>query len=104
MAPRPRIELQEILESLLPEDKRAYFQPPDNKKLSYPCIIYKRNNIQIDHADNAPYYSKVRYLVTVIDQDPDSAISLKVAELPTASFDRNYASDNLNHDVFNLFF
>lgn len=104
MAPRPRIELQELLDSLLPDGKRAYFQEPQNVKLEFPCIIYKRNDVRINHADNAPYFSKVRYQITVIDSDPDSAIPGKVAALPTASFDRNYVADNLNHDVYNVFF
>lgn len=104
MAPRPRSELQELLDSLLPEGKRAYFQPPDGSRLSYPCILYKRSDVKIEHADNAPYTTQKRYQVTVVDQDPDSAIPDLVGALPTASFDRNYAADNLNHDVYNIFF
>ena len=104
MAPRPRIELQALLESLLPEGKKAYFQPPQNLVLEYPCIVYKRNDRDIDHADNAPYNHRKRYQVIVIDRDPDSIIPEKVAALPTASFDRHYPADNLNHDVYNIFF
>lgn len=104
MAPRPRIELQELLDSLLPEGKRAYFQPPPDLQMSYPCIVYSRNDVRINHADNVPYIKKKRYMVTVMDRNPDSDIPAKVEELPTASFDRHYVADNLNHDVYNLFF
>lgn len=104
MAPRPRIELQVLLDSLLPDGKRAYFQPPPDMQMQYPCIVYKRNDVRIEHADNNPYLHQRRYSVTVIDQNPDSDIPSKVERLPTAAFDRHYAADNLNHDVYNIFF
>jgi hypothetical protein len=40
----------------------------------------------------------------IIDQDPDSAIPPKVAALPMCLFNRFYTADNLNHDVYNLYF
>jgi len=43
-------------------------------------------------------------MVTVIDQDPDSEIPDKVAEMPMSLFNRFYTADNLNHDVYNVFF
>lgn len=97
----PRLELQALLEDLAPN---VYFQPPENVKLAYPCIIYKRDYAQVQFADNNPYRNTKRYMVTVIDRDPDSAIPDKVAALPMCIFNRFYTADNLNHDVFNLFF
>lgn len=55
-------------------------------------------------ADNSPYSHKTRYQITVIDRDPDSVIHKKVGALPLSSYDRFYTADNLNHDVYNLFF
>lgn len=46
----------------------------------------------------------MRYTVTIIDRNPDSAIPNKVAELPLCSFNRFYTADNLNHFVYNLYF
>ena len=43
-------------------------------------------------------------LITFIGQDPDSGVPDKIAELPMCSFSRHYATSNLNHDVFTLFF
>lgn len=82
----------------------VYFQPPENIKLEYPCIIYQRDSADTKFADNRPYRYKKRYQVMVIDQDPDSPIPDKVADLPTCVFERHYTADYLNHDVFNLFF
>jgi len=48
--------------------------------------------------------NKKRYKVTVIDPDPDSLIPDKVASLPSAVFNRFFAANNLNHDVYNLYF
>lgn len=98
-----RSDLQTILEGLL-ESGNVYFQPPANMLMSYPCVVYNRDDQNTDFADNIPYKNKKKYLVTVIDQNPDSDIPDKVAALPTCTYSRFFAVDNLNHDVFNLFF
>lgn len=82
----------------------VYFQPPENIKLTYPCIVYRRDSANTQFADNRPYRNKKRYQVMVIDQDPDSPIPDKVADLPLCTFDRHYTAEYLNHDVFNLYF
>lgn len=96
-----RLELHAILKTFC---DHVYFQPPENHKLEYPCIFYNRSRMNTQFADNVPYRFKKRYEVTVVDLDPDSAIPDKVASLPFCEFDRFFAADNLNHDVFNLFF
>lgn len=96
-----RLDLQVLLKTFTPN---VYFQPPPNVDMEYPAIVYNRDHIDIRHADNSPYKHKRRYQVTVIDRDPDSDIPGKVAELPSCSYDRSFAVNDLNHDVFNLFF
>lgn len=96
-----RLDLHQRLVSITP---KVYFQPPTNVLLQYPCIIYKRDSARTLFADNSPYRRKKRYQIIVIDQDPDSEIPDKIAALPMCIFDRFYTADNLNHDVFNLFF
>lgn len=100
---KPREILQTLLEGLL-GTRNVYFQPPESLKLNYPCIVYERNNIRIDTANNKPYLKYKRYTVTYIDEDPDSEIPDKLLELAYCSFDRHFVSDNLNHDVFVLYF
>ena len=97
----PRLQLHELLVSITPN---VYFQPPTNVSLQYPCIVYKRDFIKSIFADNDPYHLRKRYMVTVIDRNPDSLIPDKIAALPMCLFNRFYTADNLNHDVFNLFF
>lgn len=99
----PRLELQQVLVDLL-GSSNVYFQPPPTVKMKYPCIIYKRDAVNEEFADNQPYARKKRYQVTVVDQNPDSDTPDKIGSLPMCSYERFYTSDNLNHDVFNLFF
>lgn len=96
-----RLQLQATLEQIAP---RVYFQPPPNIALEYPCIVYQRDASSNQHAGNKLYRHTKRYMVTVIDRNPDSSLPDQVEELPMCSFVRFYATENLNHHVFNLFF
>lgn len=98
----PRAEFHAKLEAILGSEN-VYFQPPVDKKMVYPCIRYDLVDVDVEHADNLPWRSDKRYMVTIIDRDPDSAIPDKVADLPLCSFSRYYRADGLNHFVFNLF-
>lgn len=98
-----RQDLQNILVALL-GSSNVYFQPPESIKLIYPCIIYRRDSARTIFANDSPYKNTKRYQITVIDGNPDSGIPDKVAKLPLCSYDRSFSADNLNHDVFNLFF
>lgn len=99
----PRLDLHQLLIELLGSNN-VYFQPPPTLHMSYPCIIYRRDDVNSNHADNKPYKQDKRYQVTVIDTDPDSDIPDRVGALPKCSYDRFYTADNLNHDVYQLFF
>lgn len=96
-----RLELHAILKAITPT---VYFQPPNGMQMTYPCIVYKRDFASTEFADNNPYRNTKRYQVTVIDRDADSAIPDKVAKLPMCTYNRFFTADNLNHDVFNIFF
>lgn len=96
-----RLELHAILVTFT---SHVYFQPPTNIKLEYPCIIYKRDMMDTEFADNKPYNLTPRYMVTIIDEDPDSEIPKKVAAMRMSLFNRFYTADNLNHDVYSVYF
>ena len=98
-----RLELQALLEELLGSEN-VYYQPPSNLVMQYPAIVYKKDDEDVDFANNAPYRRTVRWMVTVIDRDPDSDIPEKVAVLPMCLFSRRYIASGLNHDVYNLYF
>jgi len=96
-----RSELQTVLETIT---SNVYFQPPASIQMAYPCIVYKRDDVDTKFADNSPYRHTKRYLVTVIDRNPDSSLVDPVLQLPLCTYSRAYAADNLNHDVFILYF
>jgi hypothetical protein len=96
-----RLDLHQILQTIT---QFVYFQPPTNVKLQYPCIVYKRGFADTTFADDSPYNHTKRYMITVIDPDPDSKIPDKVAALPMSLFNRFYTADDLNHDVYNVYF
>jgi len=98
-----RLELQTLLEELL-GSRNVYFQPPESVKMNYPAIVYGLEDIKNTFANDRVYLSKRKYLITVIDEDPDSPIVGRVASLPSCRFNRHFESDNLNHDVFILEF
>lgn len=98
-----RLDLHSIFVAILGSDN-VYFQPPSGMTMKYPCIKYHRTRLSIIHADNKPYHHEKHYMVTVIDEDPDSTIHEQIAALPTAAYDRHYTVAGLNHDVYNLYF
>ncbi len=98
-----RLELQQLLVSIL-GSTNVYFQPPPSVQMQYPSIVYKRDSRKTEFADDKPYKDRKRYLVTVIDRNPDSEIPERLAQLSLCVFDRFYTADNLNHDVYRLFF
>lgn len=97
-----RLELHAILETMGAAE--VYFQPPPSLKMTYPAIVYSRDNEWAEHASNVLYAHKKRYQVTVIDSDPDSPIPDKVRRLPLCSLSRHFVADNLNQDVFNIYY
>lgn len=101
MASRPNLqtELEELLGS-----KNVYYQPPASVHMNYPAIVYSRKDIENTFADNLVYNQSHSYEVIVIDQDPDSVFVEKISKLPTCRFDRHYSTNNLNHDVFTLYY
>lgn len=99
-----RLELQALLESLMGPDSNVYFQAPTNSEMHYPCILYERDNSWSEFADNGVYARAKRYLVTVVDRNPDSELPDKVEDLPYCTFNRYFSTENLNHFVFTLFF
>lgn len=82
----------------------VYFQPPETIKMEYPCIVYARSMGNTIFAEDKPYRHEPMYQVTVISRDPDDALLDKVAMLPKCLFVRHFVVNNLNHDVYNLYY
>ena len=99
-----RQELQNLLMSIL-GSSNVYFQPPSDRRINYPCIIFERAGIQSTKADNKMYKKTTRYSMLYIRTDPqESAVTEALLELPMCSHDRFYTSDGLNHDAFTIYY
>ncbi len=98
-----RLDLHEILCGIL-KTKSCYFQPPSSVRMQYPAIVYSRKDVEKRSADDIAYRKLPCYELILIDKNPDSEFIEKLLDLPYCSYDRHYESDNLNHDVFTLYF
>lgn len=92
------VKLKEILES-----ENVYFQPGPKAQMAYPCIVYERDDVSTQHADNMAYSWAQRYQVTYIANHPDSDVYDKLVEFPLSAFSRHFATSDLNHDVFVIY-
>lgn len=101
---RSRIEFRNELQHVMGANK-LYFQPPDGTKITYPCCIYKLQNIETNYADDSIYRRFKCYSVTIIDSNPDSIYPDKILDsFDYARFDRFFTSENLNHYVFTIYY
>lgn len=97
----PRLELQAILEAIC---SHTYFQPPADVQIQYPAIVYERDRSDTKFADNLPYSVTKQYSLTLISKNPDDAIFETLSKLPMCAHERHFAVNNLNHDVFSIYF
>ena len=98
-----REDLHEKLIELL-GSTNVYYQSPESINMKYPAIRYSRRDIDIKHADDTKYSKMTCYELIVIAKSPDHPVIEKLLDLPYCSYDRHYASDNLNHDSLTLYF
>lgn len=99
-----RLELQDKLEEIL-GSKNVYFQPPENIKMRYPCIVYEQYTDYDPHANNHTYLYVIGYQVTLIDRDPDSKTKFNLkTSFQYCRWTRHFVSDNLNHDIYIIYY
>lgn len=98
-----RLDLQTELERIL-GSRNVYFQPPSSVRMQYPAIVYSRKDIDGRFANDKVYRKLPCYEMILIDKNPDSTFVDKLLDLQYCSFDRHYESDNLNHDVFTIYY
>lgn len=98
---RSRTELQAIFQVICPN---VYFQPPADMQISYPAIVYEMDRADTKFADDLPFSVTKQYSVQLISQNPDEILFDALAALPMCAHERHFVADNLNHEVFNIFF
>lgn len=98
-----RLNLQSDFETFL-GSRNVYFQPPENLKINYPCIIYELSRYNSIKADNIGYRNIPGYTVLYISKDPDDENVHKLMSFSKISFDRHYESNGLHHWVYTLYY
>ena len=98
-----RLNLHTILLKVI-GNENVYFDPPSNMLLSYPCIKYNREKIDVKRADNTVYIKRNKYSISVIGtRDTDKAVS-ELLCLPYCTYNREYTVGGLTHTVLTIFF
>lgn len=96
--------LQRKLETLSGwPSSRVLYAPPENIRLAYPCIVYKRQQVDLAHADNHPLLRMDKYRVTIISRETDEPVIDTLLMQMTASFVSDFASEGLNHTILDLY-
>ena len=97
-----RLEIQKMLEDFL-GSREVYYQTPASIRMTYPAIVYDRATYNTRPADDRIYIVHPMYTVTIMYLDPDSDLPSRMLEEFRCRNSRHYVSDNLYHDVFELF-
>ena len=111
---KSRLDLDKEFRELLGSNN-VYFSPPESIKLKYPCIVYHMDNIDVKRANNRIYNHTTRYIVTLVDEDPDSGefddsrglSSLRekfLYHFPMCEYANHRVVNNMNHDTFYLYY
>lgn len=100
-----RLDLHEKLVNLLGSN-HVYFQPPESIRMVYPCFVYERSYMEVDPADDKKYVTHMRYELMYISKDPDTNdfIESVLNTFDYCAYTRHFVSDNLNHEVFDLYY
>lgn len=98
-----RLELQSKLEEIL-GSRQVYYQPPETVKMEYPAIVYFRDKIRTDNANDRVYLKTNKYSIIVISKRPEDSLIDRILGLSYCVHERAYKFDNLYHDVFVLYF
>lgn len=98
-----RLALHEKLVEILGSEN-VYYQPLPSIKLSYPCIIYERNPGDPMYADNQKYIKANRFQATLIARHPEDPTRTKLEDLLFSRHMTRQVTDNLYHDIFDVYY
>lgn len=99
-----RLKLQAELETLL-GSQYVYFQPDQNVRLHYPCIVYNQEDSDSGYADDRTYIIHHRYTIVCISKDPDDDLDDRIQmHFEHARSGRPYVVDQLYHKTVSLYY
>lgn len=99
---KSRLELHAELVKFYPN---AYYQPPSNIQMKYPCIVYNKSGKMKTFASDSIYRNMQEYSLTLIERDPDSTVADEIEKhFDYCSIVNYFTSDNLNHTNLSLYY
>lgn len=86
--------------------KTVYTQPPSGEKMTYPCVLIRREAADVKRADNKAYNILFRYTVTRISKNDDDGafVAECLNNFPNCYYDRSYVTEGLYHDVLYIYY
>lgn len=100
---RSRVELHHKLEAILGSEN-VYFDPPEDFKLKYPCIVYYLEGLFDRPADNVTYHRMHRYNMTFITEDPEDPIAEDLADMRYCNLDRPFTASDMMHFSYTIYY
>lgn len=98
---RARLDLHNVLLGIC---ENVYYRSPESVSMVYPAIRYQKKEPDVKYANNKKYISVNCYEIIVISTRADDPINEKIADLEYCKWDRGYRYDNLEHDVYTVYF
>lgn len=96
-------DLGDTLKAIL-GNSNVYYRPGSNITMGYPAIRYNRERIDTSFADNKPYFNKMRYEIIYISRIADDDVIEGILAIPYCTHNRQYIANNLNHEVFTVYY
>lgn len=107
MANKSWRDLRDILQEIIGPDGYVYYNPSTSIRLQYDCFIFSRNNTSTSRADNKAYRKTPRWTITYVcrdGRDTDILIDKMLETFKWCTHETCYKANNLEHNVFNLYF
>lgn len=84
------------------DEKQVHYQPDENIKLNYPCMLYMFDKVIPTHANNSLYFQTYRFTITLISNDPTDSLFDTLNNLFV--YENQFIADDLTHSVFTTTF
>lgn len=82
-----------------------YIDPPENKRMKYPCVRVRLNTGRTRYADNKPHIFTPSWEIIYIGYEPDEEMVNNIMfAFSRISYTRHYTADGLHHNSFILYY
>lgn len=97
-----RIELHHQLEQSF--GVKAYYQPPESMKLTYPCVVYSFETFNTRNANNMPFVINERYKVSYLHKNvDDSRCKAVLRDFDKITHTQHYVTNGVYNDIYYIY-